>query len=446
MFKKLVMFTLLFLFSLFLSINYSYALTYIDSCQELNVSNETYVLTQDLIDISCDSNCFHITADNITLDCDGHIVDGFYDNEQNVYYCYNAVIIENYVRDTIIKNCNFNEFNTIVNCYKCNFPFYGIGGRYTKLENINASNSFTGFNFDTSYNVSIHNSNFYNITDTCISIYGNDNYNISDVYGIECEYYGLYLNVDKANISNLHIENSNYGIFSDSSTNVNMKKIKLKNNRFGFYSNYMSSNFIIEDAQIYNSTDYEYYLEGFDDTNLIINADFLDYRKIYFADEYSVFTYKDKDSSIVIKTKPSEYGKTLQRKIVSISKDKLMIYDKSDENIAFNYTIYNLYPNTKYVIKDNTGEKEYITDSSGLLTYEGQIGILEQLISILKSLKISLPPIMLTFIIISLSIMVLSPLILLITFSGELSFEEFITRLVIVFVALLIIATAFTMF
>ena len=48
---------------------------YIDNCTILNVPGATYYLTTDIIDSSA-TICMNITAENVTLDCQGHTIDG----------------------------------------------------------------------------------------------------------------------------------------------------------------------------------------------------------------------------------------------------------------------------------------------------------------------------------------------------------------------------------
>jgi parallel beta-helix repeat protein len=48
---------------------------YISSCQELNINYSTYYLTRDIIN-SPATVCINIRANNVTLDCQGHIIDG----------------------------------------------------------------------------------------------------------------------------------------------------------------------------------------------------------------------------------------------------------------------------------------------------------------------------------------------------------------------------------
>ncbi|MFW5704708.1 MAG: hypothetical protein ACOCXG_02590 [Nanoarchaeota archaeon] len=64
------------IFLIFLLIAFTpsvFALTNIDTCQNLNVAGETYVVTQD---ITATGNCFSILADNIILDLNGHTLTG----------------------------------------------------------------------------------------------------------------------------------------------------------------------------------------------------------------------------------------------------------------------------------------------------------------------------------------------------------------------------------
>ncbi|MFH1306821.1 MAG: hypothetical protein ABIH83_04185, partial [Candidatus Micrarchaeota archaeon] len=51
----------------------SFSITYIDSCQQLDIANEEYRLTED---VSSTSTCFSMTAPGITLDCEGHSITG----------------------------------------------------------------------------------------------------------------------------------------------------------------------------------------------------------------------------------------------------------------------------------------------------------------------------------------------------------------------------------
>src|SRR3989338_10998076 len=61
---------------------------------------EDTVLTEDLL--NCSGNGIIIGADNITLDCNGHRIDGNGD--------FNGISVSNNVNGVTIKNCNIQEF------------------------------------------------------------------------------------------------------------------------------------------------------------------------------------------------------------------------------------------------------------------------------------------------------------------------------------------------
>jgi len=79
----------------------------ISSCSELNQSGATYYLTQDIIDSSV-SPCFNITANNITLDCQGHKIDG--NGTGNGIYIYrNPATLH---ANITINNCTIIDWST----------------------------------------------------------------------------------------------------------------------------------------------------------------------------------------------------------------------------------------------------------------------------------------------------------------------------------------------
>ncbi|MGB9693666.1 MAG: hypothetical protein ACPLYF_02365, partial [Fervidobacterium sp.] len=66
----------IFFFFLFLSLSIVNAQEYnISDCSELNVTEATYYLTQDIINSNVPT-CMNITANNVALDCQGHTIDG----------------------------------------------------------------------------------------------------------------------------------------------------------------------------------------------------------------------------------------------------------------------------------------------------------------------------------------------------------------------------------
>lgn len=74
--------------------------TNITTCQNLNTAGETYYLTQDIIDYVTFDQCFDVTAQNITLDCLGHTVDGQINKAMRIQNLYNITV----------KNCIINDW------------------------------------------------------------------------------------------------------------------------------------------------------------------------------------------------------------------------------------------------------------------------------------------------------------------------------------------------
>src|SRR3989344_4086781 len=93
------------------------AVTYVNSCQTLSISGETYVLTDD---IEADQTCFNITASNIVLDGQNHSVQnvgssGYYGvyiygfsniTIKNIFLSYNIPFSNN---DIYISHSNNNN-------------------------------------------------------------------------------------------------------------------------------------------------------------------------------------------------------------------------------------------------------------------------------------------------------------------------------------------------
>ena len=98
--------------------------TTIDSCQKLNITNEIYILTQD---VSSTTTCFTITASNVTLDCNGYTITG-----NNTDY---GVFLNN-SNSSKVKNCNVGNFSD---------GFYLYTSNYNILRNNTVFNNSYGF-------------------------------------------------------------------------------------------------------------------------------------------------------------------------------------------------------------------------------------------------------------------------------------------------------------
>ncbi len=141
---------------------------YIDSCQELNRSGVVYKLTDDILDAETEA-CMNITANNITLDCQGHVIKAAEDS--NARYG----ILASSVSSISIRNCGVegyqgaeilfykfgvylqNTHNSFIENVNASFNNLGISlfnSKNNLLSNNRAKNNYFGFNFlNSSFNI-----------------------------------------------------------------------------------------------------------------------------------------------------------------------------------------------------------------------------------------------------------------------------------------------------
>jgi len=194
---------------------------YICNCSGLDTDGATYYLTQDIIN-SGTTSCMNILANNVTLDCQYHTIDG---ND----IAYNGINIYRSVSETTnitIKNCFLSDWsNANINLEKA----YG-----NVIENIITTSSSYGIklihsNYNTITNITAINNNDFGV----YFLYSDHN-TISDSIS-NGNHDGIYLFFGDLNtIKNSRIEdNSRWGIcFSNSDMN------KVYNNLFNNSVNY----------------------------------------------------------------------------------------------------------------------------------------------------------------------------------------------------------------
>jgi parallel beta-helix repeat protein len=260
---------------------------YLTDCAVLDTPGETYYLTQDIIN-STASTCMNIQVDNVTLDCQNHIIEGVGDVDTYGIY---ALVRTN----VTIKNCVVTDW------------YYGI---YLSCSNSTSSNIAVNSNYEGIYLV---NSNFNNLTNItgnfnlyAIDFYRSNNNTLSNIVanlnyagGIT---FGYSNNNTLSNItanSNVNygiaFEDSNFNNLTDITTNFNDKGIDFyqtssntlsniisSSNNYGFYIRYSVSN-TIKNSIIQNNTEYGIYLQASGDPeNLIYNNLFNNTNNIYF--------------------------------------------------------------------------------------------------------------------------------------------------------------------
>jgi parallel beta-helix repeat protein len=275
--RKAIIFALAFLLLLPLA----KADTYLTSCAVLDTPGETYYLTQDIID-STAPLCMNITADNVTLDCQGHTIDGIWPASASAgtYGIYVYRDSETMTNITI-KKCVITGWDYLTYFYYSN---------YNTLSNITASSNGNGFYF--------YYSNYNTLSDITTS---------SGLYGFSL-YYSNYntLSDITANYNRraFYLYYSNYNTLSDITANYNLyglvgygfylyysnsntlSNITANYNLYGFYIVY--SNSTIKNSIIQNNSQYGIILYLAENTpNLIYNNLFNNTNNIYFGAIYS---------------------------------------------------------------------------------------------------------------------------------------------------------------
>ncbi|MEM2506273.1 MAG: NosD domain-containing protein [Nitrososphaeria archaeon] len=146
--RKKMIFAFAFAIFSFILLSNAKALTEISSCHWLNQEGETYILTQDIIDY--EETCMYIVADNVVLDCQGHVIDGINAPSFGILILLNSNII---VRNCIVTNWetgfyigNVNNITLINNTANSNnYGFRLLGTTGTTLINNTASSNLNGF-------------------------------------------------------------------------------------------------------------------------------------------------------------------------------------------------------------------------------------------------------------------------------------------------------------
>ncbi len=168
--RKNLIFSLLFFSIIFLiSIPSTKAVIHFSNCRKLNQEGETYILDNDL------SNqpgiCINITANNITLDCQGHSIIGC----TNLCY-YGILVSRNTLENTniTIKNCSVKKWlrgiefiksnnNTILNVTANHNYFFGIR-LSTSKNNIIVNSIFSNNNYGIELTGGAHYNEIYSNT------------------------------------------------------------------------------------------------------------------------------------------------------------------------------------------------------------------------------------------------------------------------------------------
>ena len=261
----------------------------ISGCSVLDTAGATYLLNTSITDSSATA-CMNISANNVTLDCQGHTIDGDDVADYGIYVSRSVATTTNIT----IKNCTLSDWNT-TNIYLQNAsentlknitsessPGYGFYLDYSNnnlIENVTAKYNYYGLYIRNSKYNRIENStlvdNNASVSSVDFYLYADfDEYcnnkltNIVGSGGLPIEFYNtssttisdkelseLFLcNVDNSLIKNITIKNVtaktqlNNGIFIRRTENSNFTDLNVSYTAFGIYPG------VVNNLRIENST------------------------------------------------------------------------------------------------------------------------------------------------------------------------------------------------
>jgi len=178
----------------------------LSGCSILNQANGLYTLANNLNVGSLSADCINITANNVTLDCKGHSINGTWSS--SLYF-----LISSSKNNSVIKNCNLSGaegmfFNKVTN-----------GQIFNNSINTNTYNGGIYLLYSTGINIS---KNSFPDGNIGIGLHYSNNNQLSDNYINSMMNYAVHLDKSSNNkISNLIIDNTNQGIFAEAFSNFN---------------------------------------------------------------------------------------------------------------------------------------------------------------------------------------------------------------------------------
>ena len=269
----------------------------ISTCTSLNTAGATYILTADITNSGA-SKCMNITAEDITLDCQGHTIDGtdaggsygVYSNQYNttVKNC----VITNWEMGICYEGSNNGLIqNNTINSNSVWAAIYLASSSNTRITNNTANSNYDGFFLESSSNNTI--------TENTITNNAGD---------------GIYLCTSSNNntiTDNTVNSNGGKGIFLQSSSNNTVTNNTANSNSRGISLESWSSNNTIYSNKFENNTNYGIYIAvaGKNGANLIYNNLFNNTNNFYFDGAiYTNYWNTTKQSGVRIYADGTEIG------------------------------------------------------------------------------------------------------------------------------------------
>ena len=389
---------ILFLTLIILLIRPGIATTNITGCANLDQPGETYLLTADIINSST-SYCINISANDVTLDCQGHLIDGddnadygiwiYRDSEQTTNITVKNCIVKDWDGANIyIERADYNTFENITSISS---PGAGIEvqsyTRYNVFNNINASGNNYGIMLDGWY------ADYHNLTNITAN---NNRYGIYLVHAAhnriinatlkENEYYDLLVGGNSESHCDNTIENVTGSndlpiLYYNSAVNLsdmevselilcnadysNINNITINGSQT--YKNNMLRLVLTEHANlsnIYSSNNYYGIQIDTSDyntfSNIIVNSNYWHGLYILYSDYNTFFNVTANSNQIGVHLFVTSSHNTFSNLTAnSNSEYGILIRGNSDYNVIANSTIANNGDAGLYLEKVGASEPEY---------------------------------------------------------------------------------------
>jgi len=339
----------------------------INSCGILGTST-TYYLNQSITDYS--GSCMRVRAENVTLDCMGHTIDGTKGSST-----YGVDITANNT-NFVLKNCTVRQFGYGVGWVDWGM-WGGIDANGTVLDSVIEDNRRYGVTVATydAHRFSIINTNFTGNDQDSIHLY--DAYfkyvNIANCYAdslvtIRTQYSNITNNTFATDVS---LGGSYFNFMNNTIENFKVEHVLGANNKY-MYNKIYRLELRDGNATIYGNdiSIYRLLTINYHDRWIIVKSNFTDGRQIYLSIGYpnQWFIYYNESGGVGLETSTNT-STTITRKLINWNQD-LVEWNDSANNIQAYYILRNLMPNSEYRIYDNDAFVESkTTDQNGNLEF-----------------------------------------------------------------------------
>lgn len=185
--------------------------TLVSECGDLSAENTVFVLVNNVSSTSSIGTCFTVSNENITIDCQGHLIN----------YSKTGAGVDSYEYNTTVRNCIFNDGIPTLN----NVAIYFDGAYGSIINNTIITSTFYAFSRGISIDVE---ANFTTILNNTIITYGK--------YGYGIYLYSSYNNVSENTITTSGTDTWGIYLYPSSFNSISNNKITTGERGIRFYS------------------------------------------------------------------------------------------------------------------------------------------------------------------------------------------------------------------